>query len=124
MTICFSATGKLLVAALCVGVVSGCATAPTTLYHWGDYQQQVYSRLKVDSSPEQQIQALEKTLQQNKHNQPIAPGMHAHLGLLYGEAGRRQEMCEQFATEKQLFPESAPFMDFLLAKAEAKGGKK
>jgi hypothetical protein len=33
-------------------------------------------------------------------------------------------MCEQFKTEKQLFPESTQFMDFLLAKAEPKAGVK
>ena len=105
-------------------LLSGCASQPNTLYNWGSYQDQLYARFKADTSPEKQIQELEKTLQNPKSAQPAAPGLHAHLGLLYGEAGRSAEMCEQFKTEKQLFPESAPFMDFLLAKAESKTPKK
>ena len=104
---------------LCVSLLSGCATQPQTLYSWGTYQNQVYAHLKASTTPEQQIQELEKNLQNPKIKQPIAPGYHAHLGLLYGEVGRVNEMREQFAIEKQLFPESTAFMDFLLTKADS-----
>jgi hypothetical protein len=113
-----------LLAALVIGFTSGCATRTPTLYNWGNYQQQVYAHFKADTSPAQQIQELEKTLQKGKLNQPIAPGFHAHLGLLYGEVGRTDDMREQFIAEKQLYPESAQFMDFLLEKAESQGVKK
>lgn len=109
---------KMLGTVLLFSLVTGCATAPKTLYNWGNYQGELYARFKATSSPDQQIQEMEKTLQTTKSNLPMAPGFHAHLGLLYGEVGRRNEMCEQFKTEKQLFPESATFMDFLLSKAE------
>lgn len=115
---------KLLGIAVLTSLLSGCVTQPKTLYNWGSYQNQLYARFKADSSPEQQIQEMEKTLQAPTSSQPVAPGFHAHLGLLYGEAGRHAEMCEQFNIEKQLFPESAQFMDFLLAKAEPNAGKK
>jgi hypothetical protein len=115
--------GKMLGALLLVSLVSGCAQ-PKTLYNWGNYQSQLYARFKADTSPDKQIQDMEKTLQTRKSDQSMAPGFHAHLGLLYGEVGRRADMCEQFKTEKQLFPESAQFMDFLLAKAEPKAGVK
>ena len=115
---------KILGAAVLLSLVTGCATAPKTLYNWGTYQNQLYARFKASSTPEQQIQEMEKTLNAPKSSQPVAPGFHAHLGLLYGEVGRTNDMCEQFNAEKQLFPESATFMDFLLAKAEkAKGNK-
>lgn len=63
---------------------------------------------------------MEKIVQVNKQNKPMPPGFHAHLGLLYGEAGRFDEMRNQFLIEKELFPESAEFIDFLLA-SEASG---
>lgn len=119
-----SAPGKMLGAAVLIAFMSGCASAPQTLYNWGSYQNQLYARFKADTSPDAQIQEMEKTLQTRKSDQPMAPGFHAHLGMLYGDVGRRAEMCEQFKTEKQLFPESAQFMDFLLAKAEPKTEKK
>ena len=115
---------KILGAAFLLSLVSGCATAPKTLYNWGSYQNQVYARFKSSSTPEQQIQEMEKTLHAPKSGQPVAPGFHAHLGLLYGEVGRTNDMCDQFNSEKQLFPESATFMDFLLTKAEKTKGNK
>lgn len=117
-------TSKMLGAVFLFSLVTGCATAPKPLYNWGTYQNDVYARFKATSSPEQQIQNMEKTLQSSKSKLPAAPGFHAHLGLLYGEVGRRNEMCEQFKIEKQLFPESAVFMDMLLSKAENQKGTK
>jgi hypothetical protein len=115
---------KMLGVALLFLLVTGCANGPKPLYNWGNYQSDVYARFKATSSPEQQIQSMEKTLQSPKSGLPIAPGFHAHLGLLYGEVGRRAEMYEQFQTEKRLFPESTVFMDFLLAKADKQKGNK
>lgn len=115
---------KTLGAVCLFSLLAGCAAAPKPLYKWGNYQNDLYARFKATSSAEQQIQGMEKTLQSSKSQLPIAPGFHAHLGLLYGEAGRRNEMCEQFKIEKQLFPESAVFMDMLLSKAENQKGTK
>ena len=115
---------KMLGVLLAFSFMSGCTTAPKPLYNWGNYQGELYARFKATSSPDKQIQEMEKTLQSTKSRLPMAPGFHAHLGLLYGEVGRRNEMYEQFKTEKQLFPESAPFMDFLLSKAEKQQGNK
>jgi hypothetical protein len=118
-----TAPAKWLGALVLLALLSGCATGPKTLYNWGSYQDQVYAHLKADTSPEKQILAMEKALQAPQNGRPMAPGFHAHLGLLYGEVGRTGDMCEQFRIEKQLFPESATFMDFLLAKADQKGAK-
>jgi hypothetical protein len=52
----------------------------------------------------------------------VPPGFHAHLGMLYSIAGKSDQMVAQFEDEKKLFPESATYMDFLLAKVK-KGDK-
>ncbi|NRR31083.1 DUF4810 domain-containing protein [Oxalobacteraceae bacterium] len=103
-------------------VLSGCKTAPKTIYQWGSYQPQLYQHFKGES-PDQQIAALEKDLDQitAKGNMP-PPGYHAHLGLLYSMTGKSDLMIVQFEDEKKLFPESAAYMDFLLAKMK-KGEK-
>lgn len=121
MTYSLFAPGKLLGVFFFALLFSGCATT-TQLYNWGNYQDQVYARFAGNTNPEQQINEMEKTLQTNKGSRPAPPGFHAHLGLLYGEAGRIDEMREQFLIEKQLYPEATTFMDFLLAKANAAQG--
>ncbi len=99
-----------------VGTVflSGCQTAPKTMYQWGGYQPQVYQHFK-GGSPEQQIIVLEKDLQViiTSGNQP-PPGYFAHLALLYFNTGKEDQAIQNLQTEKKLFPESTAYMDFLL----------
>jgi hypothetical protein len=96
-------------------LLSGCATQPT-LYQWGSYQPQVYTYLRGEGAgyPEQ-IAALEADIQKARAaNRPLPPGFNAHLGMLHGQVGQWDKMAMYFQAEKTLYPESAPFMDFLL----------
>ncbi|MDQ0143362.1 DUF4810 domain-containing protein [Cupriavidus necator] len=100
-----SAAGSLLLA--------GCA-APKPMYQWEGYQAQVYEYFKGESK-EAQITALESGLQKIKaQSGAVPPGYHAQLGMLYLNIGKGDQMIKEFQTEKTLFPESAPYMDFLL----------
>ena len=91
---------------------SGCAS--TTLYSWGSYESQVYSYLQGGSRGDQ-LTVLENDLQKiEKDGKTVPPGFYAHLGLLYADAGNESQAVSCFLTEKNRFPESAPFMDFLL----------
>lgn len=97
---------------------SGCATGPQRLYQWESYQPQVYEYFKNQGNGvEAQIAILERDIQKIRAkggNPP--PGYHAHLGLLYAHIGKADQFVQQLETEKTLFPESAPYMDFLLKK--------
>ena len=108
-----------MVLALAAGVaLTGCASAPKTIYGWEGYQPQVYQHLKGES-PDQQIAAMELALQNiSAKGQTAPPGFHAHLGMLYSIAGKPDQVVAQFEDEKKLFPESAVYMDFLLAKTK------
>jgi hypothetical protein len=70
-------------------LLSGCAT-PTT-YHWGEYEEQVYV---MYAAPDQgtvasQLDVLELDIEKARlKNQPLAPGIRAHMGFLYFQAGR------------------------------------
>jgi hypothetical protein len=101
--------------------LTGCAANKSTppLYQWDGYQPQVYEYFKGQSEPQQQIDALEKALQQirAKGNRP-PPGFHAHLGMLYASVGNDKQAVEEFEAEKQSFPESSTYMDFLLKKSK------
>lgn len=103
-------------ALLSSALLSGCAGNQTPpLYHWEGYQQQVYEHFKHETGPQEQIAALEASLQKARAtDRSPPPGFHAHLGMLYAEAGKADQVRQQFETEKALFPESAAYMDFLM----------
>ena len=105
-------------------LLAACGSAPKPMYYWKDYSSTVYERLKNDdSSTGKQIDKMEKSYTEaNRKQLAAAPGAHAHMGLLLIDAGQPDAAKAQFETEKQLFPESADFMDFLL-KNKASGGK-
>ncbi|MGF6553302.1 hypothetical protein QFZ96_008438 [Paraburkholderia youngii] len=99
-------------------LLSGCAAkSPPPLYQWTGYQPAVYDYLKGEKAPQEQIEALEKSLQDIRgkgHTPP--PGFHAQLGMLYASVGNDTQAMQGFESEKQLFPESSTYMDFLMKK--------
>jgi hypothetical protein len=110
----------LLFAALSVAVLSGCqSTKP--LYHYGSYQTNLYEHFKnEDTAIPEQIEALEKTIRDSGRNKlQVGPGLYAHLGFLYLQNGQRDTGLSYLQKEKQLYPESARFIDFLLKNARA-----
>lgn len=118
MTI-FSRRHAALIALLSAALLGGCASQPKQLYYWPGYQHQVYEHFKNETGPEQQIAELEASLQKARSaDQLPPPGFHAHLGMLYAEIGKADQVRQQFETEKNLFPESAPYMDFLMRNFE------
>jgi len=98
-------------------LLAGCG-APRTIYSWGSYEGLVYTMYaRPDKAPpELQVTKLEEDFQKARSkNKPMPPGWHAHLGYLYFELGKADQARQQFETEKTHFPESAVFMDRLLA---------
>ncbi len=94
--------------------LSGCQTPQKSLYYWGSYQPAVYSQLKGEAAEAQQAQ-LEQTAQQaQSRGERVPPGFNAHLGLLYLNTGQLDRARSAFETEATLFPESRPYMSFLL----------
>ena len=73
--------------------------------------------LKGEKGPQEQIDALEKARQQiNAKGNTPPPGFHAQLGMLYANVGNDTNAMQEFDAEKQLFPEAATYMDFLMKK--------
>jgi hypothetical protein len=112
-----SIRGLLLICSLTAASLSGCATRQQPIYHWGDFQSQQYSYFKGDKGPEEGILSLEKVREEAKaKGKPVPPGMQAHLGLLYGQTGRTDLFEQNLQAERQQFPESSTYVDFLLKK--------
>lgn len=104
-------------------LLSACASQQEqALYHWNGYNNMLYAHLRGDKPLGEQITAAERYFQgaQSK-KQRVAPGAHAHLGMLMTKAGQADRARAQFEEEKRLFPESSVFMDFLLKHEQ--GGK-
>jgi hypothetical protein len=94
--------------------LSGCQSAKT-IYYWDDYQENLYNYTQVNKTESaEQIQSLEHTIEKAKSaNKPVPLGLHAHLGLLYSNAGKKDKALEHFEAEKSLFPESKNFIDLI-----------
>ncbi|MGI4847513.1 MAG: DUF4810 domain-containing protein [Janthinobacterium lividum] len=105
-----------------VAALSGCASAPQSMYHWGGYENQLYKMYSEpgQAQPQQQLEDLEAQVQQARAaNRPLPPGFHAHLGYLYVQAGKADQARQELETEKSLYPESALYMDRLLVRLSA-----
>jgi len=103
---------------LAIALFAGCARRPT-LYSWGQYEDLIYASYAKpgEMPPERQVEKLEEDYQKARsENKPVPPGWHAHLGYLYFQLGKLDQARQEFETEKAAFPESAVFMDRLLAK--------
>jgi hypothetical protein len=109
---------RLLALIVLVLGVGGCTNhRPEPLYYWGEYQNQVYGYFKGEKGPEDQILVCQSDVERAaSKNQAVPPGFRAHLGVLYGKIGQTDKMVAQLEAEKQQFPESSTFMDFLLKK--------
>lgn len=96
-------------------LVSACKTTEPIYYH-GTYNKAVYSYFKGDqASLTEQIEVLQQIIEKAQaKGKKVAPGVHAHLGLLHFDNGNDAEGQHQFELEKALFPESTKYLDFLL----------
>lgn len=102
-----------------IALLAGCAEPTRPLYSWGRYEELIYASYATPGkvSPEMEIEQLEQDYQQARAaNLRPPPGFHAHLGYLYYQLGKLDQAREQFETEKAEFPESAVFMNRLLAR--------
>jgi hypothetical protein len=96
-------------------VLTGCRS---DIYYWGHYENLIYvSYAKPDKvSPQMQAEVMERDeYKANSENKPLPPGFHAHLGYEYFLIGRNDLALLQFQKEKAEFPESAVFMDRMIA---------
>jgi len=113
---------KLLLASLAVPVLfTGCQSPD--VYYWGHYEDLAYTTYaKPDKAPpEMQVQLMEEDLHKAiSANKPVPPGFHAQLGYLYFQLGKLDLARREFVTEKTQFPESAVFMDRMLANLSKK----
>lgn len=107
-------------AGLLFAAVAACTT-PRGLYDWPDYEASVHAACTdfehVDLPKHvEAFVAQVAAIEEKGHVVP--PGIHAHLGYLYTLVGDNTSARAELQTERELFPESAVFMDRLLARLD------
>ena len=102
--------GRVLTLLAVAALLGGCAQ-PDTMYTWKSYQPVVYAYLQDEGmDAAAQVEMLRKDIETARaRNGVLPPGFRAHLGMLHLKMGQG---------EKLAFPESSPFMDFLLRNAD------
>jgi hypothetical protein len=118
--------GSLLIGALACLPFAACG-GTRSLYSWGDYEDSVYvvcaqhDGVDVGREVERLVQLVKSSAEAKVD---VAPGVHAHLGYLYSLQGDLDSATSAFLSEKELYPESAVFIDGLLARLDARTGSK
>ena len=102
--------------AIVVFLAVGCAQkAP--LYRWGVYEELVYEMYakpgKADPGT-QVIKLSEDITRTQAEGKRVPPGVHAHLGYMYFLLGNTEATYQAFVTEREMFPESATFINGML----------
>ena len=90
------------------------------MYYWGSYEGLIYQMYAEagTAEPDVQIEKLNKDIQRTvERGGKTPPGVHAHLGFMYAAAGNMPLAMASFDEEKRLFPESAKFIDGMMARA-------
>jgi hypothetical protein len=115
----------LLLALPVLALCGACAPKQEPIYRWGRYEDLVYDMYARPgkSDPGTQIAKLTEDIERAAAEGKLAPpGVHAHLAFLYYSQGQLDLAAAEFAAERQLFPESAVFVDGILARMK-KGAK-
>lgn len=99
--------------------VSACA--PSSRFEWGTYEGTLYAYSKKPESRDAYRASLVSAIQRGEATNRVAPGLNAELGYLFMEAGQTAEAIQHFEAEKRLFPESARFMDGVIARIRSNG---
>ena len=109
----------VFICATAIVALGGCTQRTPQLYHWGSYERLLYdthaSPGKAD--PGTQVAKLTEDIGRAEGTgSHVPPGVHAHLGYLYYTQGQPDLAAEQFLIERELFPESAVFIDGIVAR--------
>ena len=108
---------KLTCLALFALLFAGCnqPDTPRSLYYWdGTYNNSLYTYLNEGGDVNEQISHLENLVQTSiQKGYKVAPGLYAHLGLLYLNNGNLGVANANFDKEVENFPESREFINFI-----------
>jgi hypothetical protein len=101
-------------------ILTSCASHQ---YVWRDYDEDLQKYYDHPTERVQILKALEKTIAQGEREKRVAPGLYAEYGYLLVESGETTKGLEFFEKEKNLWSESAFFMDKVIRNFTQKSSK-
>jgi hypothetical protein len=115
----------LALALLVLGNVA-CARGPSRTYLWSGYQWSAYSGNQINQGGPESSKfeaTLERIIQKSDASgRKIAPGILAEYGYLLLKRGDAAEAIPYFEREAQEWPESEPFMRWVIEQAREVAG--
>ncbi|MGJ3233251.1 MAG: DUF4810 domain-containing protein [Oceanicaulis sp.] len=108
---------KFALCAAALSVVTACAQQ--SRFEWGNYENSLYALYQNPEAASGHEESLRRAIERGEATNRVAPGLNAELGYLLWEQGRQAEAREYFLRERELFPESATFMDRYLDQSTA-----
>lgn len=98
-------------------ILASCASSPT-LYNWYTYSDSTYQYVKAgdDESNAKLLEVYQQIVdgQEGSIRETVPPGVCADYGYMLVSAGKVEEGKELLLKEKELYPESAAFIDSIL----------
>lgn len=111
---------KVLLTLLAVIALSAC-TAKPKMYYWGEYSETLH-QLKQEPTEEhlsEHIESIHDVIEEsNDYSLRVPPGVYAEYAGLLMKQGKVAEARKYFLLEKEVYPESAFFMDRMLKQLE------
>jgi hypothetical protein len=105
-------------ALLALSALGACAAAPP--FDWGRYDSALYAYSRNPAARADYVRALEIAIWEGERDDRAAPGLRAELGYMRLEAGDEAGAIALFRAEAAAFPESAAFMQRIVARVEAR----
>ncbi len=109
----------------CVGILAVLVAAEMTgcgssLYQWSGYDGSiaVFYAHRDDDTQARQVKSLSRQVEKSQRAGRVPPGMLAHLAYLYYLNGDTTTASEYLRAEREAFPESAQFVDFILRQVQ------
>lgn len=102
-------------------LASGCKTT-NQMYTWGQYEDLIYEFHNTESTvePQKQIELLQETIASAQvTNKKVAPGLYAHLGMLYSSVGDGDKAKAALEQERNLYPEAETFINGMLSRSQS-----
>lgn len=109
---------KLFCLVLIVAFCNGCANRNNTMYCLSsDYTNALYLYLQGEPNYDEQLQLMQDYFEEAKSTNTLpAPGSYAQMALIYSKIGNDNEAKRYLDLEKEKYPESGHYIDFINAK--------
>ncbi len=104
-------------AVLAAGALTGCGSS---IYRWSGYEGSIatFYAHRDDDILVGQVKSLSTQVGKSQRAGRVPPGMLAHLAYFYYLNGDMTTATEYLRAEKEAFPESAQFVDFILRQVQ------